>query len=97
MSRPGNWTREEHILAFNLYSQIPFGTIHVRNPKIQQLAKLLRRSVAASPTSSPILRGSTPRYRRAEFAVRHMAQKAKNKSGANSHTMRNRWPSRVSG
>ena len=47
MSRPTNWTREEHILAFNLYSQIPFGTIHVRNPRIQQLAKLLRRSVGS--------------------------------------------------
>src|SRR5256714_7111883 len=41
------WTREEHILAFNLYSQIPFGTIHIRNPKIQELAKLLGRSVGA--------------------------------------------------
>lgn len=47
MSRPGNWSREEHILAFNLYSQIPFGTIHVRNPKIQQLAKHLGRSVGS--------------------------------------------------
>ncbi len=47
MSRPGNWSREEHILAFNLYSQIPFGTIHVRNPKIQQLAQLLGRSVGS--------------------------------------------------
>lgn len=43
-----NWSREEHILAFNLYSQIPFGTIHVRNPKIQKLAKLLGRSVGAA-------------------------------------------------
>src|SRR5437764_8309423 len=39
------WTREEHILAFNLYSQIPFGTIHIHNPKIQELATLLGRSV----------------------------------------------------
>jgi len=30
-----------------LPSQIPFGTIHVRNPRIQQLAKLLRRSVGS--------------------------------------------------
>ncbi len=47
MTRPGNWTREEHVLAFNLYSQIPFGTIHVRNPRIQQLAELLGRSVGS--------------------------------------------------
>jgi putative restriction endonuclease len=42
-----NWSREEHVLAFNLYSQIPFGTIHVRNPKIQKLAKLLGRTAGA--------------------------------------------------
>lgn len=38
------WSREEHILAFNLYCKIPFGAIHARNPKIIQLAKLLGRS-----------------------------------------------------
>lgn len=47
MSKPGNWSREEHVLAFNLYSQISFGTIHVGNPKIQQLAKLLGRTVGS--------------------------------------------------
>lgn len=47
MATRDNWSREEHILAFNLYSQIPFGTIHERNPKIQDLAKLIGRSVGA--------------------------------------------------
>jgi putative restriction endonuclease len=47
MNRPANWSREEHILAFNLYSQIPFGTIHTYNPQIQRLAKLLGRSVGS--------------------------------------------------
>lgn len=47
MNRPANWSREEHILAFNLYSQIPFGTIHIHNPQIQRLAKLLGRSVGS--------------------------------------------------
>jgi putative restriction endonuclease len=42
-----NWSREEHILAFNLYSQVPFGTIHIRNPKIKELARLLGRSVGS--------------------------------------------------
>lgn len=42
-----NWNREEHILAFNLYSKIPFGTIHMRNPRIIQLARLLGRSVGS--------------------------------------------------
>jgi putative restriction endonuclease len=48
MARRGkDWTREEHILAFNLYCKIPFGTIHVNNPRIIELAKLLGRSVGA--------------------------------------------------
>lgn len=47
MATRDNWSREEHILAFNLYSQIPFGTIHERNPKIQELAKLIGRRVGA--------------------------------------------------
>jgi putative restriction endonuclease len=47
MSTRNNWTREDHIIAFNLYCQIPFGTIHVRNPQIQKLAKLLGRSVGS--------------------------------------------------
>jgi putative restriction endonuclease len=45
--RNRDWSREEHILAFNLYCKIPFGTIHIRNPKIIELAKILGRSVGA--------------------------------------------------
>jgi putative restriction endonuclease len=41
------WMRDEHILAFNLYCQIPFGTIHMRNPRIVELARLLGRSVGS--------------------------------------------------
>jgi putative restriction endonuclease len=41
------WTREELILAFNLYCKIPFGTIHIRNLKIISLAKILRRTPSA--------------------------------------------------
>jgi len=43
-----DWTREEHILAFNLYSQIPFGKIDSRNPKVQELAELLGRSFSSA-------------------------------------------------
>ena len=39
-----NWTREELILAFNLYCKIPYGTFHGRNPKIIELAKLINRT-----------------------------------------------------
>lgn len=45
---PSNkWTREELILAFNLYCKIPFGTIHIRNPQIVELAKALNRTPSA--------------------------------------------------
>jgi putative restriction endonuclease len=42
-----NWTREEHVIAFNLYCQIPFGQIHMRNPRIIELAQLIGRSVGS--------------------------------------------------
>lgn len=38
------WTREELILAFNLYFQIPFGKMHTSNPKIIYLANLMGRT-----------------------------------------------------
>jgi putative restriction endonuclease len=39
-----NWTRDELILAFSLYSEIPFGKIHMGNPKVLELARLLGRT-----------------------------------------------------
>ena len=47
MITKSNWSREDHIIAFNLYCRIPFGTIHIRNPKIQEFARLLGRSVGS--------------------------------------------------
>ena len=42
---PGrDWTRDELIVAFNLYCRIPFGRIHIRNPEIIDLAKVLGRT-----------------------------------------------------
>jgi putative restriction endonuclease len=41
------WTREELIIAFNLYCKIPFGKIHIRNPDIISLAKILGRTPSA--------------------------------------------------
>lgn len=43
-TRRRNWTREETILAFNLYCKIPFGSIDSRNPKIIELANLINRT-----------------------------------------------------
>jgi len=37
------WTRKETLIAFNLYSSMPFGQIHHDNPKVMRLAKLLGR------------------------------------------------------
>ena len=42
-----NWSREELILAFNLYCKTPFGRIHIRNPEIIALAKILGRTPSA--------------------------------------------------
>jgi putative restriction endonuclease len=42
-----DWTREELIVAFNLYCKIPFGRIHIRNPLIIQVAKAINRSPSA--------------------------------------------------
>jgi hypothetical protein len=42
-----NWTREELIIAFNLYCRIPFGRIHIRNPQIVELARVLGRTPSA--------------------------------------------------
>lgn len=39
-----NWTREEHILAFNLYNRIPFGKINKNNLEIIKLAGLIGRT-----------------------------------------------------
>jgi putative restriction endonuclease len=41
------WTREELIIAFNLYCKIPFGKIHIHNPDIISLAKILGRTPSA--------------------------------------------------
>lgn len=38
------WSRDELIVAFNLYCKIPFGRIHNKNPDIISLAKAIGRS-----------------------------------------------------
>ena len=43
--RGEKWTREEMILAFNLYLKLPFGKMHTRTPEIIELANLMGRSV----------------------------------------------------
>ena len=45
--RNDQWTREELIVAFNLYCKIPFGRIHIRNPQIIELAEAIGRTPSA--------------------------------------------------
>jgi putative restriction endonuclease len=48
MSTRNNWTTEDHIIAFNIYCQIPFGQIDEGTPEVQELARLVGRSVGAA-------------------------------------------------
>jgi predicted restriction endonuclease len=41
------WTRQELIVAFNLYCQLPFGMIYARNPVIVRVAEKLNRTPSA--------------------------------------------------
>lgn len=65
-----DWSREEHMVAFNLYSKIPFGRIHMRNPEVIRLADLIGRS-----------RGSIS-YKLANFARLDPALQARGIRGA---------------
>lgn len=47
MPRNQNWTRDELILAFDLYCRTPFGKLHHRNPDIIALAEVIGRSPSA--------------------------------------------------
>ncbi len=38
------WTRDELILALNLYLKLPFGKLHSRTPEIIQLARIIERT-----------------------------------------------------
>ena len=42
-----DWTRDEHILAFNLYCKIPFGRQHQGAPEVIELARVLGRSAGS--------------------------------------------------
>ena len=42
-----NWTRNELILAFNLYCKLPFGKLHRLNPEIINLSNLIGRTSSA--------------------------------------------------
>ena len=64
-----NWSREEHILAFNLYCKVPFSKINASYPPVKVLASILGRT-----------NGSVA-MKLANFARLDPALKAKNISG----------------
>jgi len=41
------WTRDETLVAFNVYCRLPFGRLHARNPVIIEVAQALRRTASA--------------------------------------------------
>ncbi len=41
------WTRQQLLVAFSLYCQIPFGKLHSRNPEIIKYADLIERTPSA--------------------------------------------------
>lgn len=41
------WTRQQLLVAFNLYCQMPFGKMHSKNPDIIKYAKLIGRTPSA--------------------------------------------------
>ena len=47
MAERKNWTREETILAFDLYCKVPFSKISKTNEKIIDLAKVIGRTPSA--------------------------------------------------
>ena len=42
-----NWTREQLLVAFNLYCQLPFGKLDQRNPDIIKFAGMIGRTPSA--------------------------------------------------
>lgn len=47
MEERKNWSKQELIIAFNLYCKIPFGQYHRNNKKVIELARILGRTPSA--------------------------------------------------
>ncbi|MEO6353373.1 MAG: hypothetical protein ABIO19_15380 [Burkholderiaceae bacterium] len=45
--KSNNWTREQLLVAFNLYCQLPFGKLDQRNPDIIRFAAMIGRTPSA--------------------------------------------------
>jgi len=47
MSERKGWTRQQLLIAFKLYTELPFGRMHARNPEIIRYAGLIDRTPSA--------------------------------------------------
>lgn len=47
MDTKSGWTRDQLLVAFNLYCQLPFGKLHFRNPEIIKFAEIIGRTPSA--------------------------------------------------
>lgn len=47
LQRSTNWTRPQTLAALHIYTQLPFGQLHSRTPKIKQLADWIGRTPGA--------------------------------------------------
>jgi putative restriction endonuclease len=47
MARKDLWSREQTVIAFNLYCSIPFGQAHARNKEVQKVAAIIGRTPGA--------------------------------------------------
>ena len=47
MAVKNGWTRNQLLIAFNLYCQMPFGKMHSRNPEIIKYAEIIGRTPSA--------------------------------------------------
>lgn len=45
--KSNNWSREQLLVAFNLYCQLPFGKLHAKNPTIIRFASMIGRTPSA--------------------------------------------------
>jgi hypothetical protein len=91
-----DWTRDELIVAFNLYCKIPFGRTHIRNPLVIELAKALGRTPSAVSWKLAISRDLTQRCKKGISQEPRMAPGRKWKSGTNLAMTGIGWPLRVS-
>jgi putative restriction endonuclease len=47
VDKSNNWSREQLLVAFNLYCQLPFGKLHAKNPTIVRFANAIGRTPSA--------------------------------------------------